>query len=197
MPIIGVIDSAKTGNLVIPFNYYSIATGTVDSGNSATISFTAIPQTYTHLQLRAFTQGSRTSGLDTQFYAQFGHGTLDTGANYVDHGVYGQGRTSSTVFTSYNNGGGTSIMPANNSGTQTAGNFGASIWDILDYTNTNKYKTVRILSGEDPNSTASYEGTIGLTSGLWINTNSIDTIQLTMSGYNFKQYSQIALYGVK
>ena len=50
MPILGVIDSAKTGNLS---SYESIQTITVGSGGASTIVFSSIPSTYAHLQIRA------------------------------------------------------------------------------------------------------------------------------------------------
>jgi hypothetical protein len=52
MPILGIIASAITGNLVTT-SYESIETVTVGSGGSATVlTFSSIPATYTHLQIR-------------------------------------------------------------------------------------------------------------------------------------------------
>ena len=73
--------------------------------------------------------------------------------------------------------------------------FSAHIIDILDYTNTNKYKTVRNLGGFDTNS-AQY-GYISLGSVSWRNTNAITSISFTLDGNNFTQYTQFALYGIK
>ena len=72
--------------------------------------------------------------------------------------------------------------------------FGAVVIDILDYANTNKYKTIRSLSGTDYNNTS---GAVGLFSGSWRNTNAITTIKITASSANLAQYSQFALYGIK
>jgi hypothetical protein len=68
-----------------------------------------------------------------------------------------------------------------------AGNVGASILDILDYANTNKYKTIRLLAGVDVNGTvATFGGVVGLTSGLWQNTNAITSIKLVVeTGIDF------------
>ena len=68
-----------------------------------------------------------------------------------------------------------------------------SVIDILDYANTNKYKTVRALHGSDANGS----GLIALRSGNWRSTSAITRIDLTPSSNNFKQYSHFALYGVK
>jgi hypothetical protein len=69
--------------------------------------------------------------------------------------------------------------------------FGAGIVDILDYANTNKYKTLRALAGVDFNGS----GRVGLTSGLWQSTSAINAI--TLEGSSFVQYSSFALYGIK
>ena len=180
--------------------------GAMDAISSTTITtaqrsvvFNNIPQTYTHLQLRCYVQSSRTSGYDSQYYAQFGNsGVIDVASNYSDHTIFGQSKTSSGVYGASGNGGGTSIMPVNCAGVQVVGNFGVAIWDILNYTNTNMYKTVKVLYGEDPGGlSGGYGGTVGLHSGNWRSTSAIDTISLTMSTYNFNPNSTIALYGIK
>jgi hypothetical protein len=66
--------------------------------------------------------------------------------------------------------------------------------DILDYANTSKNKTIRMLSGNDRNGS----GDIILISGLWASTSAINQIDLRLeSAANFAQYSQFALYGIK
>jgi len=77
--------------------------------------------------------------------------------------------------------------------TNTASVFAAYVIDILDYANTNKYKTSRNLAGYDNNS----GGRVSLNSGNWRNTNAITSITLTCRSDNFQQYSQFALYGIK
>jgi hypothetical protein len=82
----------------------------------------------------------------------------------------------------------------NTSGTTTSNIFVANIVDILDYTNTNKYKTLRSLSGGDYNGS----GAIALTSSVWLNTAAITTITISTGGYgDLLQYSSFALYGIK
>ena len=66
--------------------------------------------------------------------------------------------------------------------------------DILDYTNTNKNKTVRVLQGFDENGS----GVVAFNSFLYsTNTNAITSLTLTSSGTSFAQYSSFALYGIK
>jgi hypothetical protein len=78
-------------------------------------------------------------------------------------------------------------------GLPTASTFGASVLDVLDASNTNKYKTVRALDGVDTNGA----GTIEFMSSLWMNTAAITAMTLTLNSGNFSQYSHFALYGVK
>ena len=79
--------------------------------------------------------------------------------------------------------------------TSTASVFGGIVIDLLDYSNTNKYKTLRSLGGWDANGS----GRIILNSGLWGNSGSaISSIDIvTSTGNNFVQYSTFALYGIK
>jgi hypothetical protein len=106
----------------------------------------------------------------------------DTGANYKTHYLYGDG---SAVT-----GGNSSAIYAPNfmGGTSSPG---SAIIDILDYTNTNKYKTIRSLDGYDANGS----GYVTLTSGLWLSTSAITSITLTRS--TIQQYAKFALYGIK
>jgi len=172
---------------VNPGSFESIATTTVGSGGSSTITFSSIPSTYKHLQIRAIARSARTEPED-YIYLRF---NSDTGNNYAWHTMEGSGSTlaaqavSSTaqIFTMW-------ITTANSS----ASIFGTGVIDILDYTNTNKYTTVKTLTGDDKNGS----GFVVFGSGLWQNTNAVSTITLTNHGAtNFQQYSQFALYGIK
>ena len=70
----------------------------------------------------------------------------------------------------------------------------SAVIDILDYKNTNKYKTARTLSGQDTNGA----GIIQLLSGVWMSTAAISTLTLfTVSAFNIATNSSFSLYGVK
>jgi hypothetical protein len=70
--------------------------------------------------------------------------------------------------------------------------------DILDYANTNKFKTIRGLSGWNNNDTVDGNGSVRFISGLWRNTAAITSLKIVPeAAVNFKQYSSFALYGVK
>ena len=78
--------------------------------------------------------------------------------------------------------------------------FAVSVIDILDYANTNKFKTVRALTGDDNNNSTNY-GYISLSSSLWRSTSAITSLtfdqESSSSTTNFVQYSSFALYGIK
>jgi hypothetical protein len=168
--------------------YTLISSVTVGSGGAASIAFTSIPSTYTHLQVRGIARSlEANTGVDVQ-YLRF---NSDTGSNYAWHQLVGNGSSASAAAgtsTSFARGGYIALN------SEPANVFGAVIIDILDYKNTNKNKTVRILSGTEYNNT---NGGISFNSGLWQNTNAITSIRLQPSAANFAQYSQFVLYGIK
>jgi hypothetical protein len=186
--LIGIIASSGGG---VANSYESIATVTVGAGGASSVSFTSIPSTYTHLQIRAFGFTNRaTFGVDGVKH-RF---NSDSGSNYAIHQIYGEG---STVFA--DGGGSQTSAGGSNLGTTVSSYPGSYVLDILDYANTNKYKTTRLLGGTDLNGTiAGVAGYLGLYSGLWLNTAAISTITITPNiGTAFTQYSSFALYGIK
>lgn len=183
-PILGIWASAQQSAFVSNNSYESISTVTVGSGGSSSISFTSIPATYKHLQIRMLVRNTSTSnGYNLQMNS-------DTGNNYAKHYLYGTGSAAGAAAVTS-----TSSMILADAGisTSTAGVFGGSICDILDYANTNKYKTIRTVGGFDNNG----NGMIGFNSGLWMNTAAVTTLIIFPDAGNFAQYSSFALYGIK
>lgn len=183
---------ASSGGTVVGGDYESISTVTVGAGGASTISFTSIPSTYKHLQIRAIGKNTNSSGAGTNLNLIF---NSDSGANYSYHSIYGDG--SSATATS---GTSTSLMwightTTSASSSPTATNiFAPLVTDILDYADTNKYKTIRTLNGNDTNSTAGY---LFFNSGSWRSTAAVTSITLSNATANFAQYSSFALYGLK
>ena len=180
MPILGVTASQLVmGNPA----YESISTVTVGSGGTSVITFSSIPSTYKHLQIRALCQTDRTTYPFDDVYVTING---DTGANYFNHSLKGNG--SSTSSSSAGNQFGLQIS------TPTAGVFTPILWDILDYSNTNKYKTSRFLNGTDTNS----DGFVWFGSSLWKNTAAITSISFNSQwGTGWTQHTKFALYGIK
>lgn len=177
---------ASSGGAAAGGDYESIATTVLGSGSTNSVTFSSIPQTYTHLQVRIILQGT------TSFNVPFLGATIngDNGSNYATHRLIGDGSSASAA-------GNTSqsqmILPRfPDTATPSYTNmFGAMIVDYLDYTNTNKYTTVRALGGYDANGS----GQIGINSGVWLNTAAVTS--LTFQTLGMAQYSSFALYGIK
>jgi len=159
------------------------------SSAQSSVTFSSIPQTYTHLQIRGI--GGVTGGTTgTYDMAIFFNGTTSNNGNFSQHRLYGNGSSvSSDYYSGYIVSGRFSFNTDANSGI-----FGSTVIDILDYANVNKYKTVRTLTGVDSNGA----GIVGLTSGLWQSTSAITSITLNdgFGGANWHQYSSFALYGI-
>jgi hypothetical protein len=184
-PILGILASANYPR--VTNSYESIATVTVGSGGSSAISFTSIPQTYTHLQLRAI---GRSTGSDAAGYWQVKINSDTGGTNYTEHYIAADG---STVSASGAGDVGIASYGVMAGGTASSGVFGANVLDILDYSNTNKYKTLRYLSGYDNNGS----GRMRYGSNLWKNTNAITQLDIKEYFSGYAQYSSFALYGIK
>jgi hypothetical protein len=184
MPILGIMASAMSANLWQPEGAYdSLATVTL-SAATASIEFAGIPSTYKHLQIRGI---ARSNGAADNTVIQFNG---DTANNYATHYLYGNGTTASAGAETTRARFYVDVLASNASGAMWSGD----VIDILDYANTNKYKTVRTLAGQDLNGS----GIIWLASGLWQSTTAVTSIKLYLNGaVSFAQYSSFALYGIK
>lgn len=193
MAVVSIKNKLRRGNLLvgneafIPTSYESIATGTVSAGNtSSVITFSSIPSTYTHLQLRMFARATASNTMFVRF-------NNDSGStNYDNHRMNGNGTSvASDARINYS----ALFVSSRGYGIPSTANIGSAIvMDILDYTNTNKYKVTRTLSGQELNNSNS---DIEFTSGSWKNTNAINRIDVSIDTSTLAQYTHIALYGIK
>jgi hypothetical protein len=160
--------------------YEQIATS-FGTGSSGVITFSSIPSTYKHLQIRYTAMNtSTTRGIFLRMNS-------DTGSNYSYHNLYGEG-------SSVTSGAGTSsssVILLDAVAASQTNQTSAGIIDILDYTSTTNNKTVRALYGQ--RTTNSY---IYLASGNWRNTSAISNITLTAPANNFDVISRFSLYGI-
>ena len=174
---------AAAGGLV--GDYEHIETVTVGAGGTASVTFSSIPGTYKHLQIRGL---ARASAGDSVISAILNSDT--NSANYRAHIVKGDGATASS--SSWQN---TYVMINGYAGSSTT--FAVGVIDILDYASTTKNTTIRALSGADFNGS----GQVGLISTLWVNTAAVTSIKLDPVFWGgtslFTQYSSFSLYGVK
>lgn len=187
MPILGVIASSISGNLYSN-SFESIQTVTVGAGGVSSIDFTSIPSTYQHLQIRYIAKSTNAATAADNLGLRF---NSDTGSNYTRHYLDGSG----TTVTSGNNTSVTQVYATCGQSSATYTNvFGGGIIDILDYANTSKYKTSRAMSGVEFTAAG---GAIQYTSGLWMSTSAISSINIRALSGNLAQYSTFALYGIK
>jgi len=169
--------------------FESIATAT-GTGSSGTITFSSIPSTYQHLQIRCIMRDTSAGTIASSMSIRTGATSVDTGSNYTRHRLSGDGST--TVAQGYTTQTGVLVPALIPNGSSTSNVYGAIIIDIHDYASTTKYKTIRALAGQDRNGV----GEIHLASGLWLNTSSIGAISIFTSN-NFTTDSTFALYGIR
>jgi hypothetical protein len=184
-----VVTAAYAG----PFGSYdSLASTTVGATAVSSISFAGIPGGYKHLQIRTLIRTNRADTNDSAYITING----DTSANYATHRLSATGAAAGSFgYTAQVPSSGTSWIALATGGNATSNIFAASIIDILDYANTNKYKTLRSLSGNEDNS-GTDNSRFWFMSNLWLNTSAITSITLTATG-SFVTNSTFALYGVK
>lgn len=184
MPL-GVLSSAVGGGSA-GSAFELIETQTISSGGTYVVTFSSIPSTYKHLQLRVVAQSNYGSYADNLRIKLNG---VSFGS-YAKHRLYSVGN--GAVFSA--GGGSETITPYMPGSADGSNIFGFMVADILDYTNTNKYKTWRSMSGYTGNNSRWQE----LTSGLLMSTSAITTIAVDISsGYYFQPNSRLSLYGIK
>lgn len=187
MHVIGTIASSILKSNAA-FDSIATASGT---GSSGVITFSSIPSTYKHLQLRILARTNEVATGGALMLLQF-NGVSTT--SYAQHEIRGA-----------NGGSLTAARYANQSQIETAwyvrdseltNDYGVGIIDILDYASTAKYKTVRVYSGYEANTGGSR---MTLSSGLFMSTSAISSLTLNGSaGSNsFLTGSKFALYGIK
>jgi hypothetical protein len=176
----------------IPSDFESIATA-VGTGSSATITFSSIPQTYKHLQLRVLARdlGSGTSTGNATFIRL----NNDTGNYYTWHSFNSDGTTIGWEGYGFGATGGNGYLNAiTAAGGNTAGVMGVGIIDILDYTNTSKLKTIAAFTGTDQNGSGRI---VPGTSILYDSLSAITRIDIQGSQGSFTTTSVFSLYGIK
>jgi hypothetical protein len=173
-------------DVILGGSYDAIGVVDVGSGGQASVTFSSIPGTYKHLQIRFL---SRDVSSASYFTVQFNGDT--SASNYTWHTLKGDGASATAGGATTGTFPGAVIDQAAGAGTSI---FSAGIVDILDYANTSKNTTVRSFVGFDANGS----GAINPQSSLWLNTAAITSITFIYNGgFNVDQYSSFALYGIK
>lgn len=162
--------------------YELIASSTVGSGGSSSISFTSISGSYTDLCLIASLRGTSAAEL---------RGVLNSSSTgYTNRFLSGNGASASS---------GTYVTTELYLGeleynTQTASTFSSHNIYVPNYSNTSYAKSLSTESTQENNATTAYAYMVA---SLWNNTAAITSFTIKPSGGNFAQYSTAYLYGVK
>lgn len=170
---------------------YPIKTVTVAGTSTASMTFSSIPQTYQHLQLRISARmiSSQTTPYDLTITVN--------GANpstFSSHSMRGDGfncfsggATSDNVFR---------FVTCVANAAHTSNMFSGHIIDIYDYTSTGKFKTAKAHSGVKSLDTSTPQnGQILIQSSLWSSTNAITSLDIGSFG-NFVAGTTATLYGI-
>jgi hypothetical protein len=168
----------------VPSSFESIASAN-GTGSSGVITFSSIPATYKHLQIRFSAFSSSENA------AMFIRLNGDTGDNYAYHQLHGDGTTVGDTPSANR-----SIIRIADYGVMSQfGNPTVGIIDIHDYASTTKNKTVRTFVGTDKNN--AYAQGVELDSGLWRSTSAITSVSITAESVNFTTATRFSLYGIK
>jgi hypothetical protein len=176
--------SSPSDSIIPSFKAMDLISTTVLSSPAANVTFSSIPQTYKHLQIRMVTRGNYSSGIFA-IYASF-----NGNQTYSWHRFKADG--SSMSADGY---GSQSVMVFGNqpNANDTSNGFAATIVDINDYTSSAKNKTANYISSF----TGSNYGFVHFGSGAQFDTAPINTIVIGQQGNQFIAGSRISLYGIK
>lgn len=184
--------SMLVGNDPVSYGAYDLLETQVLTSSASSVTFTGLGSytDYKHLQLRIVSR--RPSGGSFLTAGSWGmQFNGDTGSNYSWHRLLGNGSSVSSGGAGSSSYGPDNVVHAvPNSPT---GSFGASVTDILDFSNTSKYKTIKVLAG----ATDSAETEIDLNSGSWQSLTAITSITIQERWGSFATGSRFSLYGIK
>jgi hypothetical protein len=149
------------------------------SADSSSITFSAIPQTYTDLVCVAV---MRSNTGTPEFYGQV---NADTGTNYSSTLLYGTG--SSGLSSRYSS---ATQLRFNANNTLDATNYTNAVINFMNYSNSNIRKTTLTRNSEAQEATV-----LGVS--LWRSTAAITSIKLFPSSNSFASGSTFNLFGIK
>ena len=183
--------------LSVPNSFESIQTVTVGTTAQSSITFSSIPSTYKHLQIRGIMRNTANSGGGAEEQLRI-RANSDSANNYRSHAIIGNGSSISSWDTGTSSGENAHYLPGYGAipmSNAPASTYGVCVIDLLDYSSTNKTKVMRALIGAAKHtSTTSYSNFAG---SYWNSTTAINSLELFPQAGSFIQYSQFALYGIK
>ena len=156
--------------------------------DAASVTFSSIPATYEHLQVRA---SDRAAGVSTgqAFYIEFNGLAGTSYSSFIWRGhttTYNPDPLTSQPYIK--------IYDGTLGSSTDASEYATIIMDVLDYTNTNKNTSVLLFGGQSISNT---NRRVFWGSGLWDDTAAITQIKFTPSNGNMRRGSEFTLYGIK
>lgn len=187
-PILGIMASSMSANLFTAGTYDSIAT-VYGTGSSGTVSFTSIPTTYKHLQIRGIARTDLAGSFPALSVRLSGN---NGSSSYGYQRLYGTGGASALADAS---GAGTDAYMLTVSADALASSiYGGFVLDIVDYKDTNKNREMKSLSGANGNGS----GNAMVVAGTCYSNDAVTSISIIAgAGQNIKTFSQFALYGIQ
>ena len=168
----------------------AIQTMYLEVENVTIMTFSSIPSTYEHLQLRVSTHDTHATGTD-QLFVRLNNDTTSYYSSHHMQAYSGAGKTgSATTRTSLGYWG--DAIGGNN----LAGEYSTVVIDIQDYANTNKSTVLTFLSGSCPDADATKSIKFG--SSLWESTTTVSEIDVyCISSAPLQRGTSGTLYGIR
>jgi hypothetical protein len=164
---------------------YELIASSFPTGSSVSFSgLDTYSSTYKHLQIRAVTRQTGSSGIVSALLRVNGVST----STYRWHRLFADGFSVQSSASGSESSMSVVAMTATN---QVADSFAASVIDILDPYSTTKNTTVRSLFGAASTSTS-----IDLRSGVFLSTASVTSLDISTFN-NFASGTRISLYGIR
>jgi hypothetical protein len=177
----GILSAAGVSG-VVPGDYELIST-TILGGTATSVTFSGLgdyASTYKHLQIRMTARLSSNNSIGAYING-------DTGSNYANHLLRGNGSTVSTFTRSSSS----LLVIADSSNASNV--FTAAVVDILDFASTTKNTTIRSFTGDTGG-----QGFIQIWSGLWNNTAAVTSIEIYgVSSTTLQIGSRFSIYGIR
>jgi hypothetical protein len=179
---LGILSSAGAS-----LGAYELIETQILGSTAASITFSglsAYADRYKHLQIR-FVAGNTnaTTSLDNVRLRL----NADSGNNYAHHRLWGRGSSIESLASTSQSGALGGLV-----GRGSATIFAANIVDILDTYSSTKNTTIRVLTGGYQTNQI-----VGLNSGLWMNTASVTSIELSNFNDSFRVGSRFSIYGIR
>lgn len=189
--------AAAGGGAVLPADAFELISTTLLSSTTSSVTFSSIPQTYKHLQIRWTGRNNVSWGSDGGSTVYWMQVNGSSSAVYSTHNLRGEyssvssASNSSLTYSRFLGSLANAFSPSNA--------FTGGVVDILDYTNSSTNKTLKSMAGYVSGS-PEYGG-LHVASSAFNTTGAVTSLTVgagnTPGSYNFISGSRFSLYGIK